>query len=359
MDDVRAVMDAAGSKRAFLFGSSEGGPLCALFAATYPERTAGLILGNTAARFTRTEDYPWAMPQESMKTYVQQCQKEWGTGVSARNFAPSRAADEAFVRTWARFERRAVSPSGIAKILAMIADTDIRHVLPLINVPTLVIHRTGDRATRIEGSRYIAQHIAGARIVEVPGIDHYMWIGDSDAILNEVEQFVTGALHRVEVDRILATVLFVDIVDSTRHLVEKGDRSWRELLERFYGVLRREINTFRGREINTTGDGIQATFDGPARGIRCACAMSTGVRSLGIEVRTGLHSGECELAGDRVEGIAVHIAARVAAMAGPGETLVSSTVKDLVAGSGVRFADRGAHSLKGVPGEWRLFAASA
>jgi pimeloyl-ACP methyl ester carboxylesterase len=358
MDDVRAVMDAAGSKRAFLFGSSESGPLCALFAATYPERTAGLILGNTAARFTRTEDYPWAMPQESWKSFVQQCQKGWGTGVSARNFAPSRRADEAFVRSWARFERRAVSPSGIGKILAMIADTDIRHVLPLINVPTLVIHRTGDGATRVEGSRYIAQHITGARLVEVPGIDHYMWVGDSDAVLDEVEQFVTGALHRVEVDRILATVLFVDIVDSTRHLVEKGDRFWRDFLERFYEVLRREINRFRGREINTTGDGIQATFDGPARGIRCACAMGTGVRSLGIEIRTGLHSGECELAGDRVEGIAVHIAARVAAMAGPGETLVSSTVKDLVAGSGVRFTERGAHTLKGVPGEWRLFAAS-
>lgn len=358
MDDVRAVMDAAGSKRAFLFGSSESGPLCALFAATYPERTAGLILGNTAARFTRTKDYPWAMPEESWKAYVQQCQKGWGTGVSARNFAPSRSADETFVRSWARFERRAVSPSGIGKILAMIADTDIRHVLPLINVPTLIIHRTGDVATRIEGSRYIAQHITGARLVEVPGIDHYMWVGDSNPILNEVEQFVTGTLHRVEVDRILATVLFVDIVDSTRHLVDRGDRSWRDFLQRFFEVLRREIDRFRGREINTTGDGIMATFDGPARGIRCACAMSTGVRSLGIEIRNGLHSGECELAENRVEGIAVHIAARVAAIAGPGETLVSSTVKDLVAGSGVRFTERGGHILKGVPGEWQLFAAS-
>ena len=358
MDDVRAVMDAAGSKRAFLFGSSESGPLCALFAATYPERTEGLILGATAARFTRTEDYPWALPEESWKTFVQHCQKEWGTGVSARNFAPSRRADETFARSWARFERRAVSPSGIAKILAMIADTDVRHVLPSINVPTLVIHRTGDRATRVEGSRYLAEHITNARLVEVPGIDHYMWVGDSDAILDEVEQFVTGTVHRVEVDRILATVLFVDIVDSTRHLVEKGDRLWRDFLERFFEALRREIHRFRGREINTTGDGILATFDGPARGIRCACALSTGIRSLGVEIRAGLHSGECELAGDRVEGIAVHIAARVAAMAGAGETLVSSTVKDLVAGSGVRFTDRGGHTLKGVPGEWRLYAAS-
>ncbi|HEY2486824.1 MAG TPA: adenylate/guanylate cyclase domain-containing protein [Candidatus Binataceae bacterium] len=359
MDDVRAVMDAAGSKRAFLFGASEGGPLCALFAATYPERAAGLILGNTSARWTRTEDYPWAPPQESMETLRQQCQKEWGTGVSARNWAPSRAADEAFVRSWARFERRAVSPSGVAKILAMVADTDVRHVLPLINVPTLVIQRTGDWGNPVEGARYIAQHITGARLVEVPGIDHYMWVGDSDAILDEVERFVTGTLHTVEVDRILATVLFVDMVDSTRHLVKKGDRVWREFLERFFGVLRGEINRFRGREIDTSGDGILATFDGPARAIRCACAMNTGVRSLGIEIRAGLHSGECELAGDSVRGIAVHIGARVAATAGPSEILVSSTVKDLVAGSGIRFTDRGAHALKGVPGEWRLFAASA
>jgi class 3 adenylate cyclase len=241
----------------------------------------------------------------------------------------------------------------------MIADTDVRHVLPLINVPTLVIQRTSDWATHVEGSRYIAQHISGAKLVEVPGIDHYMWVGDSNAILDEVEQFVTGTLHTVDVHHILATVLFVDIVNSTRHLVKKGDHLWREFLERFFGVLRREINRFGGREIDTTGDGILATFDGPARGIRCACAMNTGVRALGIEIRGGLHSGECELAGDSVRGIAVHIGARVAAMAGPSEILVSSTVKDLVAGSGIRFTDRGAHALKGVPGKWRLFAASA
>jgi class 3 adenylate cyclase len=230
-------------------------------------------------------------------------------------------------------------------------------VLPSIRVPALVIHRGGDRVTPVEGGRYLADHIAGARLVEVAGDDHFPWVGDTDSILDAVEHFVTGTQRSPIMDRVLATVLFVDIVDSTRQLAERGDRAWRELLQNFYEILRRKIAEFKGREINTTGDGLLATFDGPARAIRCACAMSSEVCRIGIEIRTGLHSGECELLGDTIAGIAVHIGARVADSARPGEILVSRTVKDLVAGSGIEFTDRGIHVLKGVPGEWQLYAA--
>ncbi|HJU09777.1 MAG TPA: adenylate/guanylate cyclase domain-containing protein, partial [Candidatus Binataceae bacterium] len=256
------------------------------------------------------------------------------------------------------FERRAVSPGGIVKLLQMVMDTDVRHVLPSIRIPTLIVHRTGDKVTPLAGARYLVEHISGAKLVEVPGVDHFAWVGDTDSILDEVEQFVTGTRQDAKADRIVATVLFVDIVNSTMHLAEKGDRSWRDLLQRFYAIMRRNISRFRGREINTTGDGMFAIFDGPARAIRCAHAMTADVRSLGIDIRSGLHSGECELAGNNVDGIAVHIGARVAATAEPGEVLVSSTVKDLVAGSGLTFSDRGSRQLKGVPGEWRLFTAS-
>jgi pimeloyl-ACP methyl ester carboxylesterase len=359
MDDLRAVMDAAGSERAFLFGISEGGPMCSLFAATWPERTAGLVLCNTTARFMVAENYSWGFKPQQIERFLARCQTEWGTGVSAKVFAPSKAGDEEFLKSWGRFERRAVSPSGIVKLLAMGADTDVRHVLPSIRVPTLVIHRRSDPALPAEGGRYLAEHIPGARLIEVAGDDHFPWVGDTDSILDPIEQFVTGTRRAPRIDRVLATVLFVDIVDSTRHLSERGDRAWRDLLVRFYEILRKEIERFKGREINTTGDGLLATFDGPARGIRCAHAMSVEVHRLGIEIRAGLHSGECELVGDGVAGIAVHIGARVAERAAPGEILVSSTVKDLVAGSGIQFRDRGAHELKGVPGEWRLYAAEA
>jgi pimeloyl-ACP methyl ester carboxylesterase len=331
MDDLRAVMDAAGSQRAFLFGISEGGPMCSLFAATYPERTAGLMLCNTTARFLVAEDYSWGVSQQQADRFLARCQREWGTGVTAARFAPSKADDQEFRRSWGKFERRAVSPGGIVKLLAMAMDTDVRHVLPSIRVPTLVIHRKGDRITSVESGRYLAKHIPGAKLMEVDGDDHFLWVGDGDLILDAVERFVTGTLRVPPVDRVLATVLFVDIVDSTRHLSERGDRAWRDLLDRFYEILRQEIERFRGRKISTTGDGLLATFDGPARGIRCASAMSAEVRRLGIEIRAGLHAGECELVGDSVAGIAVHIGARVAAKATSGEILVSSTVKDLVA----------------------------
>ncbi len=357
MDDVRAVMDAAGSERAFLFGISESGPMCTLFAATYPERTEGLVLCNTFARGVNSEDHPWMPTLDQWNQLLRWIEKDWGTGVTAQIYAPSRAQDEVFRRSWGRFERCAASPGAMNKILAMAMDTDVRRVLPSIRVPTLVVHRANDQATRIEGGRYLAQHIPGAKLVEVPGEDHFPWVGDSDAILDEVEQFVTGALPSAVPDRVLATVLFADIVDSTRQLADLGDKRWRELLEQFYAVLRGQLERFRGREIDTAGDGLFATFDGPARAIRCACATREAVSPLGIAIRSGLHTGECEVLGEKVSGIAVHLGARVVAMAGPGEVLVSSTVKDLVAGSGLRFTDRGLHSLKGVPGEWRLYAA--
>ncbi len=357
MDDVLAVMDAAGSKRAYLFGISEGGPMCILFGATYPERTAGLILCNTFARNVWAPDYPWGTKPKGWEQLQKTVESAWGTGVTPFLFAPSRATDEAFVASWARFERRAVSPGGMRKILAMIQDTDARHVLASVHVPTLVVHRTGDRACPIEGGRYLAEHIPGARLVELPGTDHFPWVGDTDSILREVERFVSGSERVVEPDRVLATVLFTDIVDSTRQLAERGDRAWRELLARFYALLRRELDRFRGREIDTAGDGLLASFDGPARAVRCAARIRDEVTALGVSVRCGVHTGECEVLGEKVGGIAVHLGARVCAAAAPSEVLVSSTVKDLVAGSGLRFTDRGEHELKGVPGQWRLYVA--
>jgi pimeloyl-ACP methyl ester carboxylesterase/class 3 adenylate cyclase len=357
MDDVRAVMDAAGSERAFLVGVSEGGPMCALFASTFPERTAGLVLVNTFARGTRDDSYPWMMSKQTAERWLEVLGQKWGTGMTAGLFAPSRAGEEAFVASLSRFERRSVSPSGIQKIVRMLVDTDIREILPSIHVPTLVIHRAHERAVRVENGRYLAEHIAGARLVEVAGIDHFPWVGEADPILGEIEEFATGHRQSAEVDRVLATVLFIDIVDSTRAVAERGDRQWRGLLEQFYAVLGQEIGRGKGRLIKTTGDGVLATFDGPARAVRSALAACRAVQPLGIAIRAGLHTGECELLGDDVAGIAVHVGARVGAAAGPGEVLVSSTVKDLVAGSGLRFTDRGEHTLKGVPGEWRLFAA--
>jgi len=356
MDDLVAVMDAAGSRRAFLMGISESGPMCILFAATYPERAAGLVLCNTFARIVRSDDHPWGMPREAYEGFQRSIDESWGTGLTPMVFAPSRTNDEAFVRSWARFERRAVSRGAMRKIIGMILDTDVRHVLASVRVPTLVVHRIGDRATRVEGGRYLAANIAGARIVEVPGDDHFPWVGDTDAILDEVEQFVTGFRRGAEPDRILATVLFTDIVDSTRHLAAQGDRRWRELLAQFYAILREGLERFRGREINTTGDGLFATFDGPARAIRCACTARDAVAALGIAMRAGLHTGECEVQGDKVSGIAVHMGARVCEAAEPNQVLVTSTVKDLVAGSGLRFQDQGAHELKGIPDTWRLYA---
>lgn len=356
MDDVRAVMDAVDSERAALLGYSEGGPMCALFAATYPARTSALIMGGSYARRTWAPDYPWAPTPEEHQSFLEKCQREWGGPVGLEIRAPSVARDERFRQWWARYLRMSASPGANLALLRMNAEIDIRHVLPAIRVPTLVLHSVGDPGIDVRGGRYLGEKIPGAKYVELPGNDHLPWLSDAEAILDEVEEFLTGVRHGAEPDRVLATVLFTDIVRATERAAALGDRRWRDLLDSHHALVRRELARFRGREVDTTGDGFLATFDGPARAIRCACAVSEGARELDLEIRAGLHTGECELIGDKVGGIAVHIGARVAASASPGEVLVSSTVKDLVAGSGLRFVDRGVHALKGVPGEWRLFA---
>jgi class 3 adenylate cyclase len=356
MDDVRAVMDAVVSERAALLGYSEGGPMCALFAATYPARTAALITIGSYARRTWAPDYPWGPTPEQHRQFMERCQREWGGPVGLDERWPSAAQDERVRQWWARLLRMGASPAANLALLQMNAEMDIRHVLPAIRVPTLILHSIGDRALNVDGSRFMAQQVPGAKFVELPGVDHVPWGADADALLDEIEEFLTGVRHGPEPDRVLATVLFSDIVGSTEKAAALGDRRWRDLLEGHHDLVRRELGRFRGREIDTAGDGFLATFDGPARAVRCARAVSAGVHALGLEVRAGLHTGEVEVLDDKVSGLAVHIGARVAAAAGPGEVLVSSTVKDLVAGSGLRFQDRGPHVLKGVPGEWRLFA---
>lgn len=360
MDDVRAVMDAARAERAALFGLSEGGPMCLTFAATYPERTSALVLYGTFARMVWAPDYPIGLPAELLAQFLDLVEESWGTGsISADYFAPSRASDESFRRSWARFERLGVSPAGIKALLHMTEETDARPALSAIRVPTLVMRRGGDQVVRVDAGRYIAERIQGARYIELPGADHFLWVDDSDAILDEIEEFLTGARRAQEPDRVLATVMFTDIVGSTERAVALGDRRWRELLDSHHAVVRQHLARFRGREIDTAGDGFLAAFDGPARGVRCAGAIVREMRGLGLEIRAGLHTGECEVLGDKLSGVAVHTGARVAALAGPGEVLVSGTVKDLVAGSGIIFEDRGVQVLRGLPGEWRLYAVAS
>jgi len=358
MDDVRAVMDAAGSERAALFGISEGGPMSILFAATYPERTTALALHGSYARRSWAPDHPFGHTGEEWSRAIAAIEDTWGdpAGIDVR--APGATEDVSYRQWWATFQRLAASPGAAVAVMEMNKEIDVRPVLPTIHVPALVLHRKGDRVVHVEQGRYLAAHIRGARLVELPGADHTPWVGDMDPISNEVEEFLTGRRHEVEVDRVLATVLFADVVGSTERAAALGDRKRRELLGEYYALARRELARFRGREVDTAGDGFFAAFDGPARAIRCAEAISAGVEPLGVRIRTGLHTGECEVIGDKVGGIAVHIGARVAGLAGPGEILVSGTVRDLVAGSGIRFEERGAHTLKGVPGERRLFAVS-
>ncbi|HSA90127.1 MAG TPA: adenylate/guanylate cyclase domain-containing protein [Burkholderiales bacterium] len=359
MDDVRAVMDAVGSRKAALLGISEGGPMCALFAATYPERTAALMMFGSFARPLYAPDYPWGRTEEAQRQWLEVIRTGWGTqpvGIETR--IPSRLNDERFRQWWTHYLVRSASPSAVLALARMNSQIDVRGVLPAIRVPTLVMHRSGDRALDVRGSRSMAEQIPGARYIEYPGDDHLPWTSDADTVLGDIEQFVTGARHAPEADRVLATVMFADIVRSTERAAEIGDRGWRELLESFYGVVRRNLERFRGREIDTAGDGFFATFDGPARAVRCAQAISADVPPLGIAVRAGVHTGEVELMGNKVGGIAVHIGARIAAEAGPGEVIVSNTVKDLVAGSGLKFEDRGLRPLKGVPDAWRLFLAA-
>ena len=359
MDDLRAVMDAAGSERAAIFGFSEGGNLSTTFAATYPERTRALIMFGTFAKRIRSPDYPWAPTVEERQQYYEDIARDWAHGMKLDRYVPSKLDDEAFTRRLSAYFRSAASPGAAVALLRMNSEIDVRQVLPAIHVPTLVMHRTGDRSVHVEEGRWMAGQIPGARFVELTGEDHMPWVGDQDAILDEVQEFLTGIRPEREPDRVLATVLVTDIVGSTRHATRLGDRAWSELLTRHHEIVRGELRAFRGREVDTAGDGFLATFDGPARAVGCACRIRDAVRALGLEIRAGLHTGEIELAGGKPHGIAVHTGARIASVAQANEILVSSTVKDLVSGSGIRFADRGTHTLKDIPRQWQLFAAGA
>ncbi len=358
MEDLHAVLDAVGSEQAALLGISEGGPMSILFAATYPERTSAVVL------YGSTPDFSYrGMLSESRRRFYDEVRRKfgsmvehWGEGEMVDIFVPSLAADEGMRRTLGLLERASASPALVTSLIAALWEIDVTGVLPVIDVPTLVLHRVGDPVVMVEGSRYMAERIPGARYVELAGDDHTPWLGDADALLDEVEQFLTGARQSRALDRVLASVLFTDIVDSTRRASELGDRRWRELLASHDQGVRRQVQMHGGRVVKSLGDGYLATFDGPARAIRCGGEVVEDAGSLGIEVRAGVHTGECERLGEDVGGMAVHIGARVAAEAGPGEVLVSSAVRDLVVGSGIEFDDRGAHELKGVPGRWNLLA---
>jgi class 3 adenylate cyclase/pimeloyl-ACP methyl ester carboxylesterase len=351
MDDIRAVMDAAGSQRAALFGISESGSMATLFAATHPDRCQALVLYGTFAR--------WFPTPAELEAILAAMRENWGTGASLRRFGPSKLHDPAFRQWWARLERLGASPSAALDLMHMNSQIDVTDILPSVRVPTLVLHRVGDKVANVEEGRFMAKNIPGARFIELSGSDHLPFIGDNSAeIVSHVMEFITGAPAEVEVERVLATVLMTDIVGSTTRAESLGDKGWRDLLEAHDNAVRKEFSRFRGHEVKSLGDGFLATFDGPARAIRCASAITEAVKPLGIEVRAGLHTGEVELVDDDVRGIAVHLAARVSALAGPGEVLVSRTVRDLVAGSDIRFSERGSHTLKGIPEPMQIFAAA-
>jgi class 3 adenylate cyclase len=328
-----------------------------MVAATYPERTSALVLFGCFARRIRAPDYPWAPAAEERESWYRQIEEQWGGPFDVSVLAPSRANDPAFTSWFGAYLRMGASPRAAGTLARTNTEIDVRNILPAIRVPTLVLHRRDDRGADFEEGRYIAERIPGAKFVALEGEDHLLWAGDQDSVLDEVEEFLTGSRQAPEIDRVLTTILFTDIVDSTARAAASGDRLWRDLLSRHHAIVRAEVERYRGREVNTTGDGFVACFDGPARAVRCALAIAEAVRPLGLEIRAGVHTGECHLDGDQISGIALHIGARIAALAGPGEVLVSSTVKDLVAGASIVFADRGAHAFKGVPNEWQVFAA--
>jgi class 3 adenylate cyclase len=362
IDDIRAVMDAAGSDRAVLLGVEDGFALAAMFAATHPERTLALIGWGAAARNVWAPDYPWAMSEAAYEEEMREVERGWGTRELAREWMgyvqPDSVDDEALVDRYAAWMRSTGGPGDAVALYAADRETDIRHVLPTIRVPTLIAHRTEDRALEVEHGGYLAAHIPGARFVELPGRTH-SW-GHSPDLIDEIERFVRELQREeAEFDRVLATVLFTDIVGSTAKASELGDRGWRELLERHHATVRGLLARYRGREVDTAGDGFFATFDGPARAVRCAQAVVEAVRPLGLEVRVGVHTGEVETIDEKVGGLAVNIGARVGALAGPSQVFASQTVKDLVAGSGLRFEDAGEHELRGVPGAWRVYRVAA
>ena len=357
MDDVRAVLDAAGSERAAMWGVLEGGPMAMLFAATYPERTRALILYAAFARTVATHGYEWADSIDARNYRIDRTIANWGRGTMLDVLAPTLSGDSRLREWLGRLERRAAPPATARKMMEITGRTDIRHVLPSIRVPTLIVHRTHDPMMDVRHGRYLAEHIPDAKYLELPGSDSLIFASDHDRLLEEMREFLTGARHGREPDRVLATVLFTDLVRSTERAAELGDRRWRALLSEHYDAVRQALARYDGREIKTIGDGFVATFDGPARAVRAAQEATRAVAALGLELRAGLHTGEVEMMEDDVGGMAVHIAARVMAAAGAGEVVVSSTVKDLVVGSGIEFADRGMTELRGVPGEWRLWAA--
>jgi class 3 adenylate cyclase len=357
MDDIRAVMDAAGSEQAVIMGASEGGPLAMLFAAAHPTRTRALILMGAEVRERRDDDWPWGeATEEEFETSMARIEEAWGLGGGIASLAPS-VADEPWAREWtARLQLNSATPGAAKAFMRMAFNIDVRDVVPSIRTPTLVLHATGDGVCHVENGRFLARTIPDARYVELPGEDHLPWF-DPDRTIAEIRQFLTGTREPVNPDRVLATILFTDVVASTERAVSLGDERWRQLLESHNSMVRQELGRFRGREVNTAGDGFLATFDGPARAIRCGLEIIQSAERLGLEVRAGVHTGEVEQIGDDVAGITVHTGARIAGLAEPGEVLASRTVRDLVAGSGLAFTAKGRRELRGVPGQWELFSA--
>jgi class 3 adenylate cyclase len=356
MDDLSAVLKAAACERPAIFGISEGGPMSMLFAATYPERVSSLVLYGTYARMVKSADFPLGIPPEALDRWGELVRREWGGPVGMRYWAPSAVGDREFERWWARLLRQGTSPAGAIALMDLYRDMDVRAILSSIDVPALVLHHKEDRVVPVRQGRFLAEQISDARMVELEGGDHLAWTEGQDALLDEVEEFLTGSRRAHEPERALATVLFTDIVSSTETAARLGDRHWRDLLEHHDAIVRRQLAIHRGREVKTMGDGFLAAFDGPARAIRCAGAIGEAMHEIELEVRAGIHTGEVELIGDDVGGMAVNIGARIGALAGPGEVLVSSTVRELVVGSGLEFSERGTHTLKGAPDHWRLFA---
>ena len=359
VDDLMAVMDTVGSERAAFFGVSEGGPMGLLFSATHPERTAALVLYGASPKFSSSPDWDWGWSADEIAERLDEIERDWGDAALISLFAPNQVDNEAVRYAWGRYQRTGASPGMGRAVYEALCEIDCREVLSAISVPTLILHPTGDRVADVRAARYMAERIPGAQMVEFPSDDHLLLMLDPDPIVDEIEQFLTGVRHEAQSNRVLATVMFTDIVGSTVRAAELGDQRWRDLLATHDAAVRRELNRYEGREVKTTGDGFLATFAAPSRAIACACALRDAVHQFGLDVRVGLHTGECEIMGADVGGLAVHTGARVAAHAGAGEVLVSSTVKDLVAGARIGFVDRGTHELKGVPGEWRLFAVTA
>ncbi len=358
MDDIRAVMDAVGSEHAALFAISEGGPLSLLFAATFPERVDAIVLYETFVRFGGVEDFPIGLSPDRHAGVTSTMVEVWGTGGSLFVLGSSRWTDPHARTVWGRAERLSSTPGGVRDIYKLMFDIDVRAALPSVRAPCLVLY-SRDFSMFKAHSDYLAEHLSDARLVGLDGVDHYPWFAGGNRVVAETEQFLTGARTVVVSDRLLATVLFVDIVASTERAAEQGDRRWHESLQKFYQLVRRQLERFRGLEVDTAGDGVFARFDGPARAVSCACGIRDGVRGLGLEVRAGLHTGEIECREDRVTGLAIVIGVRVCALAEAGEVLVSRTVKDLVVGSGLQFSDHGTHALKGVPETWQLFAVAS